>query len=123
MPFSSFAQARTIRGIAERVGGDSASVSRPSAMASADSSQESQSRVSVHHSKRQLIGGAPTSFSQEMLIFNNQLDPLNPAHNEPFWLKIRGDLNGELGACCGMLLALTLPAACAASLWYTSTSW
>lgn len=52
-------------------------------------------RVTEHHTKRQLRAGLPTSFSQEMLIFNNQLDPNNPTHNEPFWLLIDGNLNGE----------------------------
>lgn len=45
------------------------------------------------YSEKERWGGTPCSYSQEMLIFNNELDPFNPAHNESFWVPMRGKLD------------------------------
>ncbi len=89
-------QARTIAGIAERVAGNddstgSASLGRPS---SAKDRSVEAGKISASHDEASLASGVPASYSQEMLIFNNELDPFNPAHNEPFWIKINGNLDG-----------------------------
>ena len=45
------------------------------------------------YSEKERAAGTPCSYSQEMLIFNNELDPFNPAHNESFWVPLRGKLD------------------------------
>ena len=45
------------------------------------------------YSEKERAAGTPCSYSQEMLIFNNELDPFNPAHNEAFWVPMRGKLD------------------------------
>lgn len=90
-------QARTIAGIAEQVAGGSqdagnGSLGRPS---SAKDRSVDAGSIPASHDEASLESGVPASYSQEMLIFNNELDPFNPAHNEPFWVKINGSLSGE----------------------------
>ena len=87
-------QARTIAGIAEQVAGSNGggSLGRPS---SAKDRSIEVGPIPATHNEASLESGVPASYSQEMLIFNNELDPFNPAHNEPFWVKINGGLNGE----------------------------
>ena len=107
-------QARTIAGIAEQVtgsGGSSGvgSLGRPSS--AKDRSMEA-GPIPATHDEASLESGVPASYSQEMLIFNNELDPFNPAHNEPFWIKINGGLDGE--ASVALQLAITLVTADAA---------
>ena len=59
-------------------------------------SHDESTRIPAYHTKQNLASGVLASYSQELLIFNNELDPFNPAHNEPFWVRIQGPLNGEL---------------------------
>ena len=105
MPLFVHVQARTIAGIAEQVAGSdqSAGSSSPSRRGSADGASPETGPIPASHDEAALIGGVPASYSQEMLIFNNELDPFNPAHNEPFWVKINGALNSEA------LLVLSVP--------------
>ena len=58
-------------------------------------SHDESTRIPAYHTKQNLASGVLASYSQELLIFNNELDPFNPAHNEPFWVRIHGPLNGE----------------------------
>ena len=95
-------QARTIAGIAEQVAGGqqdtgNGSLGRPS---SAKDRSVDAGSIPASHDEASLESGVPASYSQEMLIFNNELDPFNPAHNEPFWVKINGRLSGESYAGC-----------------------
>ena len=51
------------------------------------------------YNEKERVAGTPCSFSQEMLIFNNELDPFNPAHNESLWVPLKGKLDvGALAA-------------------------
>ena len=45
------------------------------------------------YTMRQRQRGTPCSYPQEMLIFNNELDPFDPSHNESFWMSMEGELN------------------------------
>ena len=36
-----------------------------------------------------------------MLIFNNELDPFDPSHNESFWMSMEGELNLH-AMCCAL---------------------
>ncbi|KAK9856141.1 hypothetical protein WJX84_010553 [Apatococcus fuscideae] len=58
-------------------------------------SHDESARIPAYHTKQNLASGVLASYSQELLIFNNELDPFNPAHNEPFWVRIHGPLNVE----------------------------
>ena len=56
------------------------------------------------YTERQRHRGTPCSYPQELLIFNNELDPFDPGHNESFWISMEGAL--DIGALGNALKAL-----------------
>lgn len=59
------------------------------------SSEERTGDIRRAYRKAQTAAGVPVAFPQELLLLNNEIDPGHPAHNEPFWVRLRGDLNLE----------------------------
>ena len=56
------------------------------------------------YTERQRQKGTPCSYPQELLIFNNELDPFDPSHNESFWMSMEGEL--DVHALCLALRSL-----------------
>ena len=49
--------------------------------------------LSRFYGEKERCASTPCSYSQELLLFNNELDPFNPVHNEAAWVRIHGDLD------------------------------
>ena len=45
------------------------------------------------YGEKERVNSTPCSYSQELLLFNNELDPFNPVHNEAAWVRIHGNLD------------------------------
>lgn len=50
-------------------------------------------RLCRYFQEKDRVASTPCSYSQELLLFNNELDPFNPVHNEAAWVRIRGNLD------------------------------
>ena len=49
--------------------------------------------VCRYFGEKERVASTPCSYSQELLLFNNELDPFNPVHNEAAWVKVHGELD------------------------------
>ena len=50
-------------------------------------------RLCRYFGEKERVASTPCSYSQELLLFNNELDPFNPVHNEAAWVRVHGDLD------------------------------
>ncbi|KAK9813644.1 hypothetical protein WJX73_001264, partial [Symbiochloris irregularis] len=93
LPFTTIFEQRTIAAMAQHIHSLWAEARASESGNGGSGGLKEEVRVHRMYSEKERCAGTPCSYSQEMLIFNNELDPFNPAHNESLWVPLRGKLD------------------------------